>query len=167
MNRRFRVLLLAVSLVAAAAFDAQALGAGTKAPNIELSDLSGKPFRLSSFAGKVVLVDFWASWCGPCREELPVLENLYKKYRAKGFEVIGVNQDQDPANASKFLRRTPLSFTVLHDAKRSVAGAYGPDKMPSSYLIDRHGLVRYVHPGFRASDAAGLEREINALLEAR
>jgi thiol-disulfide isomerase/thioredoxin len=167
-SRRFALSVLVTMItLAASAMTAHALGPGSRAPAIQLKDLSGKDFRWGALSGKVVLVDFWASWCGPCKQELPVLEELYKKYRARGFEVIGINQDEDPANASKFLRRSPLSFAVLHDRGRSVAAAYAPQKMPSSYLIDRQGLVRYVHAGFKADDVAGLEREINTLLAAK
>ena len=165
--RRFVVsFVLAVSL-AGIALTAQALGPGSKAPAIALKDFAGKDFAWSSLSGKVVLVDFWASWCAPCKQELPVLEALYKKYKGRGFEIIGVNQDEDRGNAEKFLRRSPLSFVVLHDAQRAVAAAYAPQKMPSSYLIDRRGLVRYVHAGFKASDAEQLEKEIRGLLDAK
>jgi thiol-disulfide isomerase/thioredoxin len=165
--RRLLSTCLTVAVLLALAVSAQALGPGSKAPAVELKDLSGKSFGWGALSGKVVLVDFWASWCAPCKEELPVLEALYKKYRGRGFEIVGINQDEDPANASKFLRRAPLSFPILHDAKRAAAGSYSPSKMPSSYLIDRRGLVRYVHAGFKAGDAADLEREINALLDAK
>lgn len=158
---------LSLSLLLGLVPAVHALGAGTKAPSIELQDLSGKAFRSSSLAGKVVLVDFWASWCAPCKEELPALEKLYAKYRARGFEVVAINQDEDPENARKFLRRTPLSFTVVHDAKRAAANAYAPPKMPSSYLIDRRGVIRFVHAGFKASDVAKLEQEIQQLLDAK
>ncbi|MFT3922566.1 MAG: TlpA disulfide reductase family protein [Myxococcales bacterium] len=165
--RRFVLPMLSMLMIAAFALSAHALGPGSKAPPIALKDLSGKSFAWGSLSGKVVLVDFWASWCAPCKQELPVLQGLYKKYKARGFEVVGINQDEERANAEKFLRRSPLSFPVLHDAGRSVASAYAPQKMPSSYLIDRRGLVRHVHAGFKASDAEALEREISALLDAK
>lgn len=165
--RRFAFPFLSIVLIAAFAVTAHALGPGSKAPPIALKDFSGKSFAWGALSGKVVLVDFWASWCAPCKQELPVLEGLYKKYKSRGFEVVGVNQDEDRGNADKFLRRSPLSFLVLHDAGRTVAAAYAPQKMPSSYLIDRKGLVRYVHAGFKASDAAALEKEISALLDAK
>ncbi len=149
------------------AVSAKALAPGGKAPPVSLKDMSGKAYDWKTTSGKVVVVDFWASWCAPCKEELPVLDALYKKYRERGLEVIGVNQDENLENAAKFLRRSPLSFPVLHDAKREVAAAYAPTKMPSSYLIDRNGLVRFVHAGFKASDAAALEREILSLLNAK
>ncbi len=151
-------------MVFALAASAGALSVGSKAPEIDLADLSGKVVKVSDLKGKVVLVDFWASWCAPCREELPVLEALHKKYAAQGLVVVGVNGDSERANLDQCLRRTKLSFRVVHDAARGVAARYAPTKMPSSYVIDRNGLVRHVHAGFKANDAEALESEIKALL---
>jgi thiol-disulfide isomerase/thioredoxin len=161
--------LLLVSLALAAAWSAAptaALDKGQPAPEIGLSDLSGKPIRLAELLGKVVLVDFWASWCAPCRESLPLLEKLAKNYRDKGFVVVGVNIDKSPELARSFLEKNKLSLTfpVVNDPKHEVAGRYGPPTMPSSYLVDRKGRVHGVHAGFRASDASKLEAEIKALL---
>jgi thiol-disulfide isomerase/thioredoxin len=129
--------------------------------------MAGRAISLSSLKGKVVLVDFWASWCAPCREELPVLETLYKKYRGQGFEVVGVNQDQSADNVRKFLSATPLSFSVVHDRGGGVASRYAPSKMPSSFILDRKGIVRHVHAGFRVSERAALEKQIGALISAK
>jgi cytochrome c biogenesis protein CcmG/thiol:disulfide interchange protein DsbE len=172
MLERMRVrsvvaVLVGTLLLAAYTPPALAIGAGTVAPEIGLKDLSGRGVRIASLKGKVVLVDFWASWCAPCREELPVLESFYKKYRARGFEIVGVNLDQSPKNVQRFLSGTPLSFRVVHDRGRTVAERYAPAKMPSSFLIDRKGVVRHVHAGFRAADRAALEQQISALLNAR
>jgi peroxiredoxin len=158
--------LLGVLLVAAmfAAAPVWALKEGSVAPEIALQDLSGKQLKLSALKGQVVLVDFWASWCGPCKEELPVLDGFYKKYRSKGLMILGVGLDRDAGKLHKFLRALPLTFPVVHDASGKVADAYAPPKMPSSYLIDRRGLIRHLHAGFRASDKQVLEREINELL---
>lgn len=146
---------------------ALALGQGQSAPDIRLTDLAGKPVSLATLRGKVVLVDFWASWCKPCREELPVLEALHKKYAAEGLVIIGVNVDKDVAAARKFLQENKLnlSFALANDAQHKVAESYAPPTMPSSYLIDREGKVRFVHEGFRASDAAKMEAEIKQLLK--
>ncbi|MEY4512706.1 MAG: hypothetical protein RLZZ450_4828 [Pseudomonadota bacterium] len=155
-------LALALSVTA----PADALDKGQAAPEIGLADLNGKPVKLSALRGKVVLVDFWASWCGPCRESLPVLEKLAKTYRDQGLVVVGVNIDKTPELAREFLdkHKLALSFAVVHDKKHDVAARYAPPTMPSSYVIDREGVVRSVHAGFRASDAAKLESELKALL---
>jgi cytochrome c biogenesis protein CcmG, thiol:disulfide interchange protein DsbE len=156
-------LALALS-VGSVSGSALALDAGQAAPEIALKDLSGKAIKLSELKGKVVLVDFWASWCGPCRESLPVLEKLSKQYKDKGFVVLGVNIDNDLAAAQKFLKDVPVSFPIVSDTGKQVAKSYAPPTMPSSYLVDKSGKVHVVHAGFKASDAAKLEAEIKALL---
>lgn len=159
---------LAMSLVVAAmCFSrsrANAVDEGQVAPEIQLQDLSGKAVKLSSFQGKVVLVDFFASWCAPCREELPVLEKLHKTYHEQGLVILGVNIDNEVSAARNFLKTLPVSFLVLHDADKKVAKLYAPPTMPSSYLIDRKGHVHRVHKGFRASDAAKIEAELKKML---
>ena len=143
---------------------AKALDAGAKMPEIGLKDLSGKSVTVASLAGKVVVVDFWATWCAPCREELPMLEKLYKKYGPAGLVVVGVSVDKDAANIKTFLQKMPLTFPIVHDAAHAVSGKYGPPRMPSSYIVDRKGIVRYVHGGYRADDAAEFEKQIKTLL---
>ena len=144
---------------------AAALEAGQAAPEIQLKDLSGKPVALSSFKGKVVVVDFWASWCGPCKQSMPFLEKLSKTYKDKGLIVLGVNIDNDAKSAKKFLDEVRVSFTIVSDADKKVAKAYAPPTMPSSYLVDREGKIRRVHAGFRAGDTKSLEGEIQKLLQ--
>jgi peroxiredoxin len=144
---------------------AAALEAGTRAPEIGLRDLDGRPIRLSALRGKVVVVDFWASWCAPCREEMPVLERLYKKYKDDGLVVVGVSVDREKGNVRKFLKRNPVSFPIVHDSGHQVAGRYEPPRMPSSFIIDKRGVVRHVHAGFRSGDGSQFEREIKALLK--
>lgn len=152
---------LTIALVSASAV---ALDRGARAPEINARDLNGRTIRMSALRNKVVIVDFWASWCGPCREEMPVLERLYGRYKSQGLVVIGVSVDRTVGNIRQFLRRTPVTFPIVHDADHSIAGRYSPPRMPSSYVIDRRGVVRYVHEGFRSEDAAKLEREVRQLL---
>lgn len=146
---------------------AQALESGQVAPEIDLPDFTGKPVRLRELRGKVVLVDFWASWCGPCKEELPLLDKLQRKYAQRGLAVIGVNVDDGEAIAKEFLqnRKLNLSFPVVNDRKHDVAARYAPGTMPSSFVVDREGRVRHVHSGFRSGDAAKLESVIQGLLD--
>jgi peroxiredoxin len=142
-----------------------ALEAGQAAPEIQLKDPSGKPVILSSFKGRVVVVDFWASWCGPCRQSMPFLERLSKTYKNKGLVVLGVNVDNDVKTAAKFLAEVHVSFAVLNDTQKNVAKAYAPPTMPSSYIVDKMGRIRHVHAGFKDSDAKQFEAEVAQLLK--
>ena len=142
-----------------------ALDSGARAPAIQGRSLAGSgAVSLAEHRGSVVVVDFWASWCEPCAEAMPALERMYQRYRSNGLVVIGVSEDRTADNAQGFLRRANVSFPVMLDADHSVADAYRPRTMPSTLLIDREGVVRYVHSGFRSGDAARLEREIRELL---
>jgi cytochrome c biogenesis protein CcmG, thiol:disulfide interchange protein DsbE len=151
-------------LFGGSAAPAQALDAGARLPEIGLTDLRGGRVDLAALKGKVVIVDFWASWCGPCKDEMPVLERLHKKYKSRGLVVVGVSVDQELANVKGFLKQVPVSFSIVHDAEHKVAGRFKPPRMPSSYVVDRNGIVRHVHAGFRDEDAAKLEAEVSALL---
>ena len=143
---------------------AGALDAGAKMPEIGLTDLAGKPVSLASLPGKVVIVDFWATWCAPCREELPQLEKFHQKYGSKGLVIVGVSVDKEPEGIKGFLDKLKVTFPVVHDAGHQLSGKYSPPRMPSSYIVDRKGIVRYVHGGYRAGDAAEFEKQIQELL---
>ncbi len=164
--RRAAFLLVPVLLLVLAG-TAAAVDVGGRAPEIGVNDLSGRPVRIASLRGKVVLVDFWASWCAPCRQEFPVLERLHRQYAAQGLTIVGVSVDNDVSNVRAFLRRNSASFLIAHDPRKVAAARYGGTAMPSSYIIDRRGIVRHYHPGFRSGDAATIEREVQALLRQR
>ena len=153
--------ILSVFLVASTAY---ALNAGARAPEIGLNDLNGHRVDLASMRGHVVVVDFWASWCAPCADEMPVLERLYNSLHGQGLDIVGVSQDTSAGNITSFLRRVHVSFPIVHDGGHAVAGRYSPGTMPTSFIIDRHGVVRFVHTGYRASDAARIEQEIRTLV---
>jgi peroxiredoxin len=155
---------LAVVAAVAATSPSLALSPGGRAPALELRALDGAPVSLASLRGQVVVVDFWASWCEPCAEALPALDRLHARYRDQGLAVIGVNVDRNASDARGFLRRSPVSFPVVHDARQQIVSRWEPERMPSSFIVDRGGVVRHVHGGFRSGDAARIERIVRDLL---
>jgi peroxiredoxin len=160
-SKTYWLALVAVVFVAATA---HALKPGDEPPAIRLPDQAGKEVDLQKLKGKVVVIDFWASWCGPCKQELPVLEALHKKYESKGLVIVGVNIDSSEKKMRNFLKATPLTFRRVHDKKLQVASRYEPSTMPSSYFIGRDGKIRHVHEGFRKEDAGKLEARVKELL---
>ncbi|MCC7328309.1 MAG: TlpA family protein disulfide reductase [Burkholderiales bacterium] len=158
-----RTLFLAVALVLSAPL-AQAVEAGAAAPAFSLSTAKGEVVALERLRGRVVYVDFWASWCGPCRRSFPWMNEMQQKYGARGFTVVGVNVDKKRSDAEKFLALTPPAFTVVYDDAGATPSTYGVKGMPSSYLIDARGNVVHVERGFVDEHKAGLEQRIAALL---
>lgn len=121
--------------------------------------------KLPDTAGKVILVDFWASWCGPCKGSFPVLNRLHEKYSAKGLVIIGVGVDEDIAKYKAFANKMGASFPLVHDAQHKAAEFFNPATMPSSFITDRKGVIRHVHTGFHpAKSEAQYTAEIEALL---
>ena len=160
--------LAATALLAATfAAPAQALELGDPAPAFSAPGLSGGTVSLSAYRGKVVYLDFWASWCGPCAQSLPALEALRKEFAPADFQIVAVNLDRNPAVAAKFLKQRPVGYPSAIDPKGSLPTAFGVEAMPTSFLIDRAGVVRHVHRGFRESDVDPLRREIQKLVAAR
>lgn len=162
--RRLALILSLLSLTAFGAASVSALDEGQRAPEIGLRTPDGQTIRMADLRGKVVVVDFWASWCAPCREELPVLQRLHEQYASRGVVVVGVGIDRNERDFRTFKDRMGLTFPVVHDGAHQVAGRYEPPRMPSTFLIDRNGVVRHVHEGYRASNAAELEQQIQQLL---
>ncbi len=119
---------------------------------------------LASLGGRVVYLDFWASWCGPCRQSFPWMEILKSTYGAQGLEIITVNLDRDRADADKFIKRFNPTFDVRFDPKGEMAEFYKVQGMPSSVLIDRHGGIRFTHVGFRPVDGPLYEAQVRQLL---
>jgi Peroxiredoxin len=146
---------------------ALALEAGAPAPELAIPRLENpaQAMSLAALRGSVVYVDFWASWCVPCRISMPALETLYQRHRAKGFAVMGVSKDVSPADAKRFLSKVAVTFPLAIDAGDAAARAFDVKAMPSGYLLDRKGVVRHVHRGFTDASAAELEREIETLLK--
>jgi thiol-disulfide isomerase/thioredoxin len=144
-------------------------GGEYQAPDFGTTTLEGNsqgvPFQLNQLRGQVVYLDFWASWCVPCRLSFPALDQLHKKYRARGFEVVAVNKDVVAADIGRFLARIPVGFTLVADPGDKIVRAYQVKSMPSGFLLDRKGRVRYVHEGFRSDSAAQIEAQIIDLLK--
>lgn len=119
---------------------------------------------IASYQGKVIYLDFWASWCGPCRKSFPWMNDMQKKYQQQGLVVISVNVDNERSLAEEFLNETPANFFVFYDPKGKVARKFKLKGMPSSYLIDRSGKVLGTHVGFSKSKSSNYEQEIKDLL---
>jgi thiol-disulfide isomerase/thioredoxin len=148
------LLLLAISNLALAS---------QPAPLINLPGVTGT-VQSAEFKGKVIYVDFWASWCKPCKQSFPWLNGMQAKYEKQGFEIVAINLDQEQNAANDFLQALPAQFTVAFDPSGKTAEQFHVQGMPSSYLIDRQGNMRAVHIGFRDEDRAKLEQAVTKLL---
>jgi thiol-disulfide isomerase/thioredoxin len=138
--------------------------AGDRAADFDKQLAGGGHLKLSSLRGKVVLVDFWASWCEPCKKELPLLDKLATKLRARGIEIVTVNIDDDASKADSFLNDKGIrGLTVVRDDDKKIVGAWEPPKMPSSFIVDRGGVVRAVNAGFEDGDERKIEQQLLSL----
>jgi thiol-disulfide isomerase/thioredoxin len=157
----FSIVVTAIALSGASA--AHAIEPGTAAPEIALAGAQG-PVSLAALKGKVVYVDFWASWCGPCRQSFPWMNALQARYAAKGLQVVGVNVDARRADADRFLAEVPATFAIGFDAQGDTPRRYAIKGMPTSVLIGADGKVIQVHNGFRDEDRKALEAAIDGAL---
>ena len=154
---------MAAIVIASTAFAAGGDASGP-APSFTLTTLGGQPSGLSAYKGQVVMVNFWATWCGPCQQEMPLLDQMYKKYKPAGFTLIGVNVDKEAPPVKQLLERKPVSFPVLLDPANQVSKAYHVDEMPSSVIIDRKGQIRYIHRGYKPGDENDYQDRIRQLI---
>jgi thiol-disulfide isomerase/thioredoxin len=161
-----RELLLAMLLCLPLMVKGAPVAPGEVAPEINLPRLptGSENIRLADLRGKVVYVDFWASWCGPCRVSFPLLDAIRTELGPQGFEVLAVNVDEFEEDALRYLDELPVSYLVAYDQAGSTPAAYGIVGMPTGFLVDREGIVRKRHQGFRKSDASMLRAEIVKLL---
>jgi len=135
------------------------------APGFELPGLqSGALVSLAEYRGKVVYLDFWASWCGPCRKSLPLYESMYREIGSEQFEILAINLDEEPQDAVEFIKQHPVSYPVLFDPSGATAEAWGLKAMPTSFLLDRSGQVVKAYPGFEPSHMREIHRDIQILL---
>lgn len=158
------LLIMLVMLALSLAASADVIKPGAVGPDFQLHSSTNTDLSLSGLKGQVVLINFWASWCGPCREEMPVLEQLYKKYKPAGFMLLGVNVEPKSADAEGFLKSTPVSFPILFDTDSKVSRLYEVSGMPSTVILDRTGKVRYVHHGYRPGEEGEYLDQIRSLV---
>jgi len=166
MRRYFlsSIAVVAFVLVLPSSFTWLAAAQPKPAPDVAVQTADGSTVRLSTFTGKVVLVDFWASWCTSCRSSFPALDAIYNDYHARGLEVMAVNLDEKRRDAEAFLDRYPHRMTVMFDPTGSSAQKFGVKGMPTSFLIDRGGVIRFTHVGYGGEVAATYRQEIATLL---
>ena len=144
---------------------ALAIGAHAATPGFTLPARDGGKLSLEELKGQVVMINFWATWCGPCRQEMPLLEQIQAKYEPLGFTLVGINVEPDSAAAQQWLATVPVSFPILFDRENQVAESFGVEGMPSSVFIDRAGNVRYVHRGYRPGDEAKYADMVRSLVK--
>jgi len=163
-----RRLVVAAAVMAALAVARLGLAAGPAAgqtaPELRGALHDGKPYDLSAQRGSVVLVDFWATWCEPCKVSLPRYAALERKLGAQGFHVVAVSVDEDAAALRRFVAATKLELRVVHDPAGKIADRYQPAKMPTAYLVGRDGKISWIHGSFAAGDEAKVEAEVRKAL---
>jgi peroxiredoxin len=157
----FRAAAIASTLVVSSLVGASA----SLAPKFTLPSRSGDTVSLDQLKGQVVMLNFWASWCGPCRKEMPLLDQMHKRYSSLGFTLLGVNVEANTKDAERWLTETPVSFPVLFDKDSRVSKLYDVNAMPSTVFIDRKGNVRYLHRGYKPGDESEYLNQIRALLK--
>lgn len=156
--------VLAISTLLASAQLSADIGQGP-APDFTLKSQAGNNLKLSELRGEVVMINFWASWCGPCRQEMPKLEELYARYKPLGFTVLGVNIEEDSSKAKALLEDLSVSFPVLFDDHNEVSRLYQVAAMPSTVLVDRDGNMRYLHKGYQPGMEQQYQEQIRTLIK--
>lgn len=141
-----------------------AAGAGTPAPDFTLTARDGGTVSLAKHRGEVIVLNFWATWCGPCRKEMPLLESIHRRYQERGLTLIGVNVERDPKAADAWLRQTPVTFPIVYDTESKVSQLYKVNGMPSTVFIDRRGNLRRIHQGYKPGDENEYLDQIRKLL---
>lgn len=152
-----------LGIIAASSLAASDL-AGQAAPDFVLKSATGENLRLSEYRGDVVMINFWATWCGPCRQEMPLLNELFNRYQRVGFSLLGVNIDDDSRRAMQMVEDLGVDFPVLFDETKEVSKLYQVEAMPVTVIVDREGTVRYVHHGYKPGYEDQYLTEIRTLL---
>ena len=148
MKLKKSIIALVFSVFAASSLASSGME-GKLAPDFALKSSTGENLRLSELRGDVVMINFWATWCGPCRQEMPLLDELYARYERVGFSLLGVNIDDDSGRAMDMIEELGVNFPVLFDARKEVSKLYEVEAMPVTVIVDRTGTVRYIHHGYK------------------
>jgi peroxiredoxin len=157
-----KVFIAIVALLASSVINAVELE--DTVPDFTLKSMSGENLRLEEYRGKVVLINFWASWCGPCRQEMPILQKIHDRYEPLGFTVLGVNVDEKQEKARKIVERLDVDFPLLLDTDQLVSEAYDVNAMPYSVLVGRDGKINYIHRGYKPGDENQYVNRLKQLL---
>jgi len=158
-----RIILLVLAIFMGSSLASSGL-TGQTAPDFVLKSATGENIRLSEYRGDIVMINFWATWCGPCRQEMPLLDELYGRYQRVGFNLLGVNIDDDSRRAMAMVNELGISFPVLFDEDKKVSKLYEVEAMPLTILLDREGTVRHVHHGYKPGYEQKYLNEIRSLL---
>jgi peroxiredoxin len=164
MLKKFRNVFACLAVIGLILAPTSAMSISGKAPDFTLKSRSGKNMRLSDFRGQVVMINFWASWCGPCRQEMPLLEGLYKRYRKLGFSIIGVNVDTDSTKANNYLKDVRVTFPILYDSANAVSKSFNVNAMPTTVILDRNGNMRFLHQGYKPGYERKYKKEVKQLI---
>ena len=165
LNPRPGLVVLFALVIATMSMPAMATEPGQKAPIFSGKEIAGtKEISLSDYRGKVVYVDFWASWCPPCLKSIPELEKLRVELPKQSFQILAVNLDKKPKKALKFLAKNPVGYPSLSNPKGDIPEKFGLETMPTSYLIDEKGVVRYIHRGYRPGDLEIIRKEVRKIM---
>lgn len=157
----FYFLLVAIPLQTLAASEIK-----REAPNCILNTFgTAEQVTIEQWQGKVIYVDFWASWCPPCVKSFPFLNNLHRRFGDQGLQILGINLDEKLSDAQKFLAKFPTRFDIVTDPDQQCARSFDVQAMPSSFLVDRNGMIRYVHLGFRSGDVEELRAQVQKILK--
>ena len=164
-SRLRRLLLIGALLATSSAIaNTTTVNVGADAPDFALRSAAGPNLRLSEHRGQVVMINFWATWCGPCRQEMPRLDEIFARYEQAGFTLLGVNIDEDAERAQRLADELGVSFPLLFDDEQDVSRLYDVQAMPMTVMVDRSGKVRSVHHGYRPGMEQRYLDEVRALL---
>jgi len=167
MNKKNVKAFFSLALFAGTAYlqAAFALEPGQPAPGCPMKTWEGTPLDLSQYKGKVVYLDFWASWCMPCAQSFPFMNEMHSDLGPKGLQIIAINLDEKLEDAQAFLAKHPATFTLARDPDNTCPELYGVQGMPSTYLVDREGRISHIHKGYRVGDAEKLRAYVQVLLD--